>query len=162
VTVPLVFARYYLELPLPAEEVERLLTSAPASWIPGLAREADGVGERLLADVGFGDRSRLDRSVAIDLGTPIRMPSKTILPLKWTAARASGLFPSLDADLEVAPLGPLRTQLAMSARYVPPFGTLGKAIDRALLHRVAEATLKDFLDRVGAALLAESRAPVTG
>lgn len=156
------FVRYYLELPLPAEEVERLITSAPESWIPGLAREADGHGERLLADVGFGDRSRLDRSVAIDLGPPIRMASKTILPLKWTAARTSRLFPSLEADLEVAPLGPLQTQLAMSARYVPPFGALGKAIDRTLLHRVAEATLKDFLDRVGAALIVASGAAVTG
>lgn len=161
-TLANVFARYYLELPLPAEEVERLLTSAPESWIPGLAREADGRGEQLLADVGFGHGSRLDRSVAIDLGRPIRMVSKTILPLKWRAARTSGLIPSLDADLEVAALGPRLTQLAMSARYLPPFGALGKAIDRGLLHRVAEATLKDFLDRVAAALLAESGAPLTG
>ena len=36
----------------------------------------------------------------------------------------------------------------MSARYVPPFGVVGRAIDRAVLSRVAEATLKDFLDRV--------------
>ena len=36
----------------------------------------------------------------------------------------------------------------MSARYVPPFGAVGRAIDRAVLSRVAEATLKDFLDRV--------------
>ena len=42
-----------------------------------------------------------------------------------------GLFPALEADLEVAPLAPDRTQLAMSARYVPPLGPLGKAIDRA-------------------------------
>ena len=36
----------------------------------------------------------------------------------------------------------------MSARYVPPLGA-GQVIDRAILYRVAEATLKDFLDRVG-------------
>ena len=36
----------------------------------------------------------------------------------------------------------------MSARYVPPFGAVGRALDRALLSRVAEATVKDFLDRV--------------
>ena len=35
----------------------------------------------------------------------------------------------------------------MSARYVPPLGAVGSAIDRAVLFRVAEATLKDFLDR---------------
>jgi hypothetical protein len=28
-------------------------------------------------------------------------------------------------------------------------GVIGRALDRALLHRVAEATIKDFLDRVG-------------
>jgi hypothetical protein len=29
---------------------------------------------------------------------------------------------------------------------------VGRAIDRVLLHRVAEATVKDFLDRVGRAI----------
>ena len=48
---------------------------------------------------------------------------------------------------------PNRTQLSMSARYVPPLGMIGKVIDRAILSRVAEATLKDFLDRVGDALI---------
>ena len=80
-----------------------------------------------------------------------------MLPLRWTPTDAPGLFPALEADLEVAPLPPDRTQLAMSARYVPPLGPLGKAIDRAILYRVAEATLKDFLDRVGEALAARGR-----
>ena len=47
----------------------------------------------------------------------------------------------------------------MSARYVPPFGTVGRAIDRAALSRVAEATLKDFLDRVAEAILRTHPAP---
>ena len=47
---------------------------------------------------------------------------------------------------------PTRTQLAMTARYTPPFGLLGRVADRGLLHRVAEATVKDFVDRVGEAL----------
>ena len=36
----------------------------------------------------------------------------------------------------------------------PPLGVVGTLIDRALLYRVAEATLKDFLDRVGDAITA--------
>ena len=151
------FARYYVELPLPAEEVERALIRSPESWVPGLAREANSHGERLLADVGFGEHVRVDRIVAIEFGNPIRTPSKTILPVRWVANEAAGLFPALDADLEVAPIGPNLTQLAMSARYVPPLGALGRAIDRTLLHRLAEATLKDFLDRVGEALMVELR-----
>jgi hypothetical protein len=39
-------------------------------------------------------------------------------------------------------------------------GPLGRAVDRALLHRVAEATLKDFLDRVAAILSELSRPAV--
>ena len=63
------------------------------------------------------------------------------------------VFPSLEGDLEVAALGPDRTQLAMSARYRPPLGGVGRAIDRTLLHRVAEATVKDFVHRVRQAIL---------
>jgi len=140
-----------------AERVEAALLRGPESWVPGLARDANHHGDALLAEVGFGDDVRVARKVEIEFGEPVRMPSKTVIPLRWAAAGATGLFPALDADLEVAPLGPARTQLAMSARYVPPLGAVGRAIDRAVLFRVAEATLKDFLDHVAEALSARAR-----
>jgi hypothetical protein len=154
-----VFARYFVELPLPVDEVERAVTLDPESWVPGLARSAHHHGDALLAEVGFGEDARVARQVAIEFGEVVRMPSKTVLPLRWTPVGASGLFPSLEADLEIAPLRPGTTQLAMSARYVPPLGAVGRAIDRAVLFRVAEATLKDFLDRVRERLLAAADGP---
>lgn len=162
---PDMFARYFVELPVGADRVEEVLTDATADdWLPGIARDANHRGDVLLADVGFGDDVRIARKVGVELGEVVRMPSKTVLPLRWHATGAAGLFPALDADLEIAPLGPHRTQLAMSARYVPPLGALGRAIDRAMLFRVAEATLKDFLDRVGEAVLLEigARASTNG
>lgn len=147
--------RYFVELDAPADEIDRALTNAPETWVPGLARLANGHGEQLLTEVGFGEHVRVGRTVEIAFGEPIRLVAKTILPIRWVAAGAPDLFPTLDADLEVAPLGPSRTQLAMTARYVPPLGAFGRAIDRALLHRVAEATLKDFLDRVAESLRGE-------
>jgi hypothetical protein len=141
------FARYFIELPVSREEVERTLTDDPRRWLPGLATDANHRGDALLADVGFGERLRVKREVVLELGTAVRSSSKTAFPLRWRASDHPGLFPALDADLEVAPLGDLLTQLAMSARYVPPFGGVGRAIDRALLSRVAEATLKDFFRR---------------
>jgi hypothetical protein len=152
------FARYFVELPMEPSQVERALMSAPQDWVPGLASVANHKGDALLADVGFGEDVRVARQVAIEFGSPVRMAAKTVLPLRWSATGVSGLFPSLEADLEVAPLGPHRTQLAMSARYVPPLGSLGRVIDRAIMFRVAEATLKDFLDRVGDALMVEASA----
>lgn len=152
------FARYFVELPLDSRNVERLLMRDPQSWVPGLAGKANRHGDDLLAEVGFGGDVRVERRVAVEFGTPIRMPSKTVLPIHWSAAGASGLFPSLDADLEIAPLGQ-RTQLAMSARYDPPLGAIGRAIDRAVMFRVAEATLKDFLDRVADAVMQAGSSP---
>ncbi len=58
----------------------------------------------------------------------------------------------LDGELEVAPLGPNLTQVGLSASYKPPRGLLGASLDRALLHRVAEATVRDFVKRVAAVL----------
>jgi hypothetical protein len=117
------FARYFVELPFERGRVEQVLNDAPETWLPGYATSANHRGDQLLAEVGFGDDVRIARTVAIDVGAPIRLPTKSVLPVRWTAAGASGLFPALDADLE-------------------------RAIDRALLFRVAEATIKDFLDQV--------------
>ena len=80
----------------------------------------------------------------------------TSIPMAWEPLGAEGLLPKLEADLEVGALGAARTQLAISARYQPPLGAVGRAADRVLLHRVAEATVKDFLDRVGDAILAQA------
>ena len=74
------------------------------------------------------------------------------LPLTWEPVGLEGVLPHLDANLELGSLGEDRTQLAISARYRPPLGVVGRAVDRVLLHRVAEATLKDFLDRLGQAI----------
>ena len=147
------FARYFVELPMFSEEVEHALSHDPRAWLPGLAERANHRGDLLLAEVGFGEVLRIERAVAIELGRSVRSGAKTVFPLRWTSTGASGLFPSLDADLEVAALSPGRTQLAMSARYIPPFGPVGRAVDRAVLSRVAEATLKDFLDRVAETIL---------
>lgn len=149
------FVRYFVEVPLPFEQAEGLLLDSPGRWVPGLARGAHARGERLLAEVGFGGAGRrVVKRVEIELGRPLRYPTKTVVPMTWRASGPEALFPTLEADVEVAALGPDRSQLAVSARYRPPLGSVGRIIDRALLHRVAEATLKDFVDRVAERLLA--------
>jgi hypothetical protein len=149
------FVRYYVEIPLSFESAERLLLQSPEAWLPGAAGDANARGESLLAEVGFGPPGRrVEKKVQIEIGDPVRFPSKTVLPVHWVATGAQSLFPALDADVEVAPLGPHWTQLSISARYRPPMDVVGRAIDRTLMHRVAEATMKDFLDRAADALQA--------
>jgi hypothetical protein len=147
------FVRYYVELPLAAGRVEESLLASPSGWLAGIAGEAQARGDELLTAVGVGPLGpRLGRRVALELGDPVRFPSMTSLPLTWEPIGLEGLLPRLDATIEVGSLGQDRTQLAISARYRPPLGVVGRTIDRVLLHRVAEATMKDFLDRLGHAI----------
>jgi hypothetical protein len=153
------FVRYFVELPLASEIVAERLEADPQTWLPPIAGSASDRGNALLAEVGFGERPRIARRVVIETGPVARLGGTTVLPLTWKASNGETLFPRLTADLEVAALLPTRTQLAISAVYEPPLGLVGRTADRALLHRVAEATLKDFLDRV-AARLAENAVDV--
>ena len=147
------FARYFVEVPLPADQVERALLDSPAGWLSAMAGAAQERGDGLLIEVGVGPmEGGLRRRVSLRLGEPVRFPSMISVPLTWEPVGLEGLLPRLDANIELGPLGEDRTQLAISARYQPPLGVVGQAVDRVLLHRVAEATLKDFLDRVGQAI----------
>jgi hypothetical protein len=147
------FVRDYVEVLHPPDQVEAALLGAPAAWRSTLAGEAGQRGDGLLAEVGVGPLGpRLGRRVTVALGAPARLPTTTLLPFTWRPASGTGLLPDLDGDLELGPLGRGRTQLALSARYRPPLGRVGRAADRVLLHRAAEATVKDFLDRVAAVL----------
>jgi len=147
------FVRYFVEIEMPFEHLEAALLDHPESWIPGLARKAGEDGEQLLVEVGFEPSGRrVEREVEISFGGPMRFPSQTVLPMSWKPTTGGRLLPALEADLEMAPLTPTRSHLSVSARYRPPLGGIGRALDRALLHRVAESTMKDFLDRVATEL----------
>jgi hypothetical protein len=144
------FVRYYLELPLPARQVEQTLIQAPAGWLAAIAATSQERGHGLLTELGVeGPGGGVGRPSGFRLGEPVHLPSMTSLPLVWEPA---GLLAGLDAILELGALGPARTQLAISARYQPPADPAGQPGERFLAHRVAEATLKDFLDQLGHAI----------
>jgi hypothetical protein len=109
--------------------------------------------------VGFAaEDRRIDREVEIALGEPYRSGSATRVPLTWSATTAGRLFPRLEGDIEVAALGPNRSQLSIDARYRPPLAWVGRALDRALLHRVAEATIGEFVERIAERIVTQRAA----
>ena len=113
------------------------------------APAADAYGPALVR-VGPGGVSKLVRVQVRELsGTG----SSAGLALRWEATGPGGaLFPVLDADLTLADLGDEGTLVKLAGVYRPPFGALGGALDRAGLHRVAEATIKGFLAQVAGEL----------
>ena len=133
----------------PYSELEAEFTAGGGRWLPAMAQRANGQGMKLLSELGFDvGKRRITRRIEIELGEPRRTEGVTVVPVYWRAASDSGLFPTLDGQFEIAKLGRTTTQIGISASYEPPMGLIGKIADRALMHRVAEATLRDFMERV--------------
>jgi hypothetical protein len=80
-----------------------------------------------------------------------------VYPIHWTATGATMLFPELDADLVLAKRGSKSTSITLRGTYKPPLGPIGKLADRAVLGRVAEATIRNWVDRLASALVLETR-----
>jgi len=125
---------------------ERLARLSESSALFGVSADAYGPG---LTRVGVAGVSKLVRVQARELSWTDRTAG---LALRWEAIGTSGvLFPVLDADLRLTPEGE-GTVLTLAGAYRPPLGPVGQALDRALLHKVAEATVRTFLTRVAAQL----------
>lgn len=139
-----VFVQYYGMVERPFAEVEADLVALG----DGLDRSADVAyrrGEDLVARVGG---SGIAKTVLLDMGSPNRGEASTSIPLVWWATGTPALFPTMEAELTVAPMGDDLTQVLFQGTYKPPLGAVGRAIDRAVLHRFAEMSVKDFVDRV--------------
>jgi hypothetical protein len=144
------FIYAYVHVARPFREVEpELLASTPL--LSGWADVAYREGERLYARIG-SKGGRMAKSVELRLGAPSRGGVETWIPIEWHATGPSALFPRLEGDIVVAALGDEQTQVALRGRYIVPLGVVGRALDRTLLHRVAEASIKTFVDRIGASL----------
>jgi hypothetical protein len=70
------------------------------------------------------------------------------IPVAFAVVCSSSLFPALDADITVSPLGAHATMLTLTGVYRPPLGAVGAMLDRAILSRLATATILDFIGRL--------------
>jgi hypothetical protein len=155
-----VFVYYFAHLDLPFEEVDgriRQMLDELSGWADAAYRH----GEELRARVGpGGSRPVFAKTVTLDIGRPAGPPGQTTIPLAWSATGATGLFPRMSADLTIARLGPDMTQLGFNGSYEPPGGVVGQAVNEALLHRIAESSVKGLVDRIAAAIGNDARQSV--
>ena len=138
------------------DQVRAALSQEPQSWLPG-SKRADGV---VVVDLGVGgSAARIHRLVQVAVG-PIQLFGwGIVVPIEWRAARHPRLYPTLLGYLRVEPLGRKQSRLRFDARYDPPGGQVGTATDRALMHRVARASVGDFFQRLTACLDQASTGP---
>ena len=71
--------------------------------------------------------------------------ASTKLDLEWEAAALPRLFPLMRGELSVYPLTSTETQLDFSGTYEPPFGAVGKTMNAIAGHRIAEASVHQFV-----------------
>ena len=136
---------------------ERLMRLGESGALFGASDDAYGT-----ARVGVAGVSKLVRVQARELSW---VDHSVGLALRWEASGPGGaLFPVLDADLTLTPApapapghGP-GSLLTLAGVYRPPLGPLGEVLDRAILNRVATATVRRFLTRI-AAQLADQAVP---
>ena len=143
------FLKSVTELTVDFADVRAAMLSEPRAWLDGLAGAAGAEGDRLLVDVGLAVRGHdISRRAMLEVGEPMTTDRVALLPLRLRVEDHQRLFPSLEGSLDAAWLGPGRTHLALTATYDPPLGVVGRAVDRALLHRVAEAVAQRFLEAI--------------
>jgi hypothetical protein len=150
------FAQASTTLPYSSNVVSATLGARTHPWSVAL----DGDGGELLAKVGLTiGRLPIYKHVRLHVGAvPGALhDERAMLPVSWEAVGGPPIFPKMEGTLHVEPAGARATKITLNASYDPPLGKLGELIDRAVMHNVAQITMKDFIDRLAAALTAELR-----
>ncbi|HXM58005.1 MAG TPA: hypothetical protein VOB72_21590 [Candidatus Dormibacteraeota bacterium] len=146
------YIRHDASINEPAHSVRRELLEPPERWLP--ASVASNVGDgRYLVRVGFhAAAAHIAKQVELTLGTPEQPGQWLVIPVGWRATGPGQLFPVLDGRLTLQPLGPHSSTIWLGATYQPPLGALGRELDAAVMHNVATATIRDFVEGVAARL----------
>jgi hypothetical protein len=146
----------FTRIPLPIAQVRHRLSVSVSGFWQQVAEAAYDEGEELLSRVGpFGPVPGLSKAVSVQAGKVRDRGEGFVMPLRWSATGPTELFPVMVADLEIAPLGAHESQLRLSGSYDPPLGSIGRQLDRLLLHQLAEATVRALLGQLVSALLVE-------
>ena len=118
------------------------------------SEDAYGAGITGLARVGTPG---LYKVVQVHVRQLAESGGQARLAIRWEASGpAGGMFPVLDADVTLMPAEDQTALLGLTGVYRPPLGQLGSAIDRAALHRVAAATIRNFLGRLATSISSAS------
>jgi hypothetical protein len=132
------FVQHSVHIDRPIAECHAILVRDPRRWFPRVGEQATyAVGPKV---AGVPVR----KSVRLETGEPIKIGDFTEVPITWRATYIEGLFPVMVGKVELAPVDPDVTRLTVCGMYEPPLGQLGKYVNDAFMHTVAEATVEEL------------------
>ncbi len=91
----------------------------------------------------------MSRALRVELGSTRIREGEARTPVYWEAEAQPRLFPTLRGELVTAPGARDNTKLTLTGEYRPPLGLVGRLLDRVIGFRIAQDTLRHFLDDVG-------------
>jgi len=126
----------------PIKECSDALMEGPRKWFPR-------VGDKNVSKVGIHVAGvPIRKRVAVEIGEPVKTSTWAVVPLTWKATFPEKLFPEMTGKIELSPSDKNVTRLTVSGMYEPPLGSLGRQLDQALMHNVAEATVKELAESI--------------
>jgi hypothetical protein len=147
----------------PYERVSEALRRDPVGLIQranvhAVARARELVGS--LRD-GLGG-VEVDQEFVVELTsvaeeTEVMLGPRTRLCLSWRASQHPHLFPTMDATLDVLTLGPNEAQLDFLGKYRPAHGMVGAALDKAIGHRIMDASVHRFVESIAERLRIDAK-----
>jgi hypothetical protein len=142
-----------LDVGFPAAQA-RLVNLARRGGLSSASKAAHADELSAVVRVGpFGDAAGASKLVRVRYLDPVCRGDVMTLALRWEATGVTGaLFPVLDADITLTPAGHQAT-LALAGSYRAPLGGLGAGLDKAILNRVATATIRALLRNVADSLV---------
>jgi hypothetical protein len=146
------FIEDFVDVARPFETL-RARFSGDGQWLAPLATVATQDGDIFQMRIGPSWAAGIvTREVNVTLWPPRERGFALARSLTWTPSDWQFLFPLLDGDLELAPLGPDHCRISLAATYTPALGRFGAQVDRALLHHVAASTVRSFLTQMATKL----------
>ncbi len=141
----------------------RLASLASGGLLEGASHHAYDTWTTGLARVGpLGAAPGVSRLVQVHIRAVADYENSAVWAMRWQATGATGaLFPALDADLKLTPVGEDATTLAVSGVYRPPFGGLGAGLDRVVMNRIARASIRAFARQIETAIMSPATLPAT-
>lgn len=142
-----------IDIPEPFEAVVDTLSNAEAEiqvWASAAFRRGE--------EMTVGPSQVVSAPIELEVGDAIHGLESVTIPMSWIASSATRLFPRMDAEVVVSPMQPAVTKLEFRGSYRPPLDGVGRAIDRLALSRLAQSTVRSFLERLAEAVVSEVRA----
>jgi hypothetical protein len=119
----------------PVKQVSDALLASPSKWFPkSVGVHVAGIPVRKKVNVEFGEA--------------VRTSTWAVIPISWKPTFGRKLIPMMSGKVDVSPVSTDETRLTVSGMYEPPLGRLGEQLDEALMHNVAEGTVKELAELI--------------